>query len=201
MTKKQKRKGYTTDLTLGWVTEELGHDWLQWQQYAAEWLKRHDTGISEGLESIRKFLLYLNAKAPYAADVATMFKGHPSGHTVSSEEFEAFLVSSGTTARNYKFISFTVDLCDYILQHHLSVEDDDGVERPLFLNPFEKIKKNISNTETVHSPLPYRYIQQARRILCPYPTHDSGNKRHGSGFISGTGSGPSTIFNMAIRRG
>jgi hypothetical protein len=55
MTKKQKRKGYTTDLTLGWVTEELGHDWLQWQQYAAEWLKRHDTGISEGLESIRKF--------------------------------------------------------------------------------------------------------------------------------------------------
>lgn len=36
MTRKSGWKGYTTDLTLGWVTEELGHNWLQWQQYAAE---------------------------------------------------------------------------------------------------------------------------------------------------------------------
>ena len=71
MTKKSGRKGYTTDLTLGWVTEELGRNWLQWQQYAVEWLKTHDTGVSKRLEGIRKFLLYLNAKAPYAVDVAT----------------------------------------------------------------------------------------------------------------------------------
>ena len=75
MTKKSGKKGYTTDLTLGWVTEELGHDWLQWQQYAAEWLKMQDIGVSERLESIRKFLLYLNAKAPYAADVAAAYSG------------------------------------------------------------------------------------------------------------------------------
>ena len=182
MNQKLKVKGYTTDLTLGWVTEELGHDWLQWQQYAAEWLKMQERGVSERLEGIRKFLIYLNAKAPYAADVAAMFKGHPSGHKVSSEEFEAFLVSSGSTARNFNFISFTVDLCDYILQHHLSVEDDNGVERSLFLNPFNKIKQKTSSTETVHSPLPYRYIQQARHILCPYPTDDSGNKAPWVGF-------------------
>ena len=182
MTRKSGWKGYTTDLTLGWVTEELGHNWLQWQQYAAEWLKTHDTGVSKRLESIRKFLLYLNAKAPYAVDVATMFKGHPSGHKVSSEEFVAFLVSSGTTSGNSDHVSCAVELCDYILKHHLSTEDDNGVKQPLFLNPFEKIKRNISNTETVHSPLPYRYIQQARRILCPYPTHDSGNKTPWVGF-------------------
>ena len=91
MTKKSGRKGYTSDLTLGWVTEELGHDWLQWQQYAVEWLKTQDRGVSKRLEGIRKFLLYLSEKAPYAADVATMFEGHPSGHKVSSEEIEAFL--------------------------------------------------------------------------------------------------------------
>lgn len=176
MTKKSGRKGYTTDLTLGWVTEELGHNWLQWQQYAVEWLKTHDAGVSKRLEGIRKFLLYLNAKAPYAVDVATMFKGHPSGHKVSSEEFVAFLVSSGSNLNNHKHISYTVDLCDYILKHHLSVDDDDGNPVALFQNPFEKIKKTSSNTETVHSPLPYRYIQQLRHILCPYPTDDPSNK-------------------------
>lgn len=182
MTKKSGRKGYTTDLTLGWVTEELGHDWLQWQQYAAEWLTTQDTGVGKRLKGVRKFLLYLNAKAPYAADVATMFKGHPSGHKVSSEEFDAFLNSVRGNTEGYKYISFAVDLCDYILKYYLSAEDDYGVERPLFLNPFEKIKKNNSNTETVHSPLPYRYIQQARHILCPYPTDDPGNKTPWVGF-------------------
>ena len=182
MTKRSARKGYTTDLTLGWVTEELGHDWLQWQQYAAEWLTTQDKGVGKRLKGIRKFLLYLNAKAPYAADVATMFKGHPSGHKVSSEELDAFLNSGKGNTEGYKYISFTVDLCDYILKHHLSAEDDDGVEQPLFLNPFERIKKNISSTETVHSPLPYRYIQQARHILCPYPTDDPGNKTPWVGF-------------------
>jgi hypothetical protein len=182
MNKNSGSKGYTTDLTLGWVTEELGHDWLQWQQYAAEWLKAQDRGVNTRLKSIRKFLLYLNAKAPYATDVATMFKGHPSGHKVSSEEFEAVLVNSGASADNHKHVSHTVELCDHILKHHLSAEDDNGVERPLFSNPFDKIKNNTSNTETVHSPLPYRYIQQARHILCPYPTDDSGNKTPWVGF-------------------
>ena len=182
MTKKSERKGYTTDLTLGWVTEELGQNWLQWQQYAAEWLAEQNVGIDLRLRGLRHFFHYLNAKAPYAADVATMFKGHSGGHKVSTEELEAFLVNSGSTAKNYKHISYAVDLCDYILKHHLSAEDDNGVERPLFLNPFEKITNNTSNTETVHSPLPYRYIQQTRHILCPYPIDDSGNKTPWAGF-------------------
>lgn len=176
MTKTTKHKGYTTDLTLGWVTEELGHDWLQWQQYAVEWLKTEDSGLEKRLRGIRKFFLYLNAKAPYAADVTTIFKGHPSGHKVSSEELEAFLVSSGSTSENHQYVTFTVDLCDYILNHHLSVDDDYGNPVALFSNPFEKIGRKVSNKETVHSPLPYRYIQQLRHILCPYPTDDPSNK-------------------------
>ncbi|EIB2442706.1 hypothetical protein KZP93_000908 [Shigella flexneri] len=136
------------------MTKELGHNWLQWQQYAAEWLAEQNAGIDLRLKCLRHFFNYLNAKAPYAVDVATMFKGHPGGHKVSTEEFEAFLVSSGSITKNYKHISSTVDLCNYILKHHLSAEDDNGVGRPLFPNPFEKITNNTSNTETVHSPLP-----------------------------------------------
>lgn len=90
MTKKSERKGYTTDLTLGWVTEELGQNWLQWQQYAAEWLAEQNVGIDLRLRGLRHFFHYLNAKAPYAADVATMFKGHSGGHKVSTEGKRSF---------------------------------------------------------------------------------------------------------------
>ncbi|MWJ29231.1 hypothetical protein GPM19_13680 [Halomonas sp. ZH2S] len=177
MAKKIIGKGYTTDLTLGWVTREMGSEWLQWQQYAAEWLASQDAGIANRLNSLKHFLYYLKSKAPYAVDVAMMFKGHPGGHKVSSEEFNDYLLAGGANDSNHKYISYIKLLCDHILKYHLSVEGDDGASLPLFRNPFEKIKQSKStNTETVHSPLPYRYIQQLRQILCPYPTKDSSNK-------------------------
>lgn len=176
MTKTRKPSGYTTDLTLGWVTQQLGPEWLQWQKYGAEWMAKQTSDISRRLEGIKHFLFYLKDKAPYAHDVALMFKGHPTGHKVSSEEFNQYLVSKGTKSPNSKHVSNVVDLCDYILKHHLSAGDDDGNPVALFRNPFEKIKKTASNTETVHSPLPYRYIQQLRHILCPYPTDNPSDR-------------------------
>jgi hypothetical protein len=176
MTKKINGKGYTTDQSLGWVAKELGSEWLQWQQYASEWLTTQNQGIDIRLAGIKYFLLYLKAKAPYGADVTSMFKGHPGGHKVSSEEFNDYMVASGSKVSNHRYVTYALLLCDYILQHHLSAEDDDGNPVALFKNPFEKIKAVTSNTETVHSPLPYRYIQQLRQIVCPYPTTDPANK-------------------------
>lgn len=177
MAKKSSWKGYTTDLTLGWVTKDLGPEWLQWQQYAAEWISKEETAISIKLAGFRCFLIYLKAQAPYAYDAASMFKGHSNGHQVSSEEFNAYIKDNGANKINSRYVAYIVDLCDYILKHHLSDEDDYGKPVPLFSNPFVKIKKVVtSSTETVHSPLPYRYIQQLRHIVCPYPATDSANK-------------------------
>ena len=52
MTKKFNGKGYTNDMTLSWIIRELGDDWLQWQQYAAEWLAAENSGIGKKLEGI-----------------------------------------------------------------------------------------------------------------------------------------------------
>ncbi|MDW1753566.1 VPA1269 family protein [Vibrio sp. Vb2535] len=175
MAKKSKVKGYTTDLTLGWVTKDHGAEWLQWQHYAAEWISQEETGVSKKLKGLKHFLKYLKTKASYAYDVASMFKGHSNGHQVSSEEFNTYLKDAGSKADNAHFVAYAVALCDYILKHHLSDEDDDGKPVALFSNPFVRIKVVNSNTETVHSPLPYRYIQQLRQIVCPYPTSDSAN--------------------------
>ncbi|EAQ95922.2 gamma-mobile-trio integrase GmtZ [Congregibacter litoralis] len=176
MDNKFKVKGYTTDMTLAWVTKDLGPEWLQWQQYGAEWISQEETGIADKLKGLKHFLCYLQAKAPYAFDVASMFEGHSNGHQVSSEEFGAYLIGVGTNTKTAKHVAYAVALCDYILKHHLSDEDDNGKPVPLFSNPFERIKRVQSNTETVHSPLPYRYIEQLRQIVCPYPITDSANK-------------------------
>lgn len=175
MTKTTKVKGYTTDLTLGWITQDLGPEWLQWQQYAAEWLAAQTSNMSTRMDSIKHFVRYLKNKAPYAHDVASMFKGHPGGHKVSSEEFVDYLAAAGRKKKQNEVVSSIWLMCNYILKHHLSVDDDDGNPVALFQNPFEKIKQSKSNTETVHSPLPYRYIQQLRQILCPYPADDPSN--------------------------
>ena len=162
MTKKTKWKGYTTDLTLGWIVQDLGPEWLQWQQYAAEWLATQNSNVHTRMESIKHFLLYLKNKAPYAHDVASMFKGHPGGHQVSTEEFVDHLAAVGRKAGQDEINNFIKAMCDHILNHHLSYEDDDGNPVALFRNPFENIRAPMSNTETVHSALPYRYIQQRR---------------------------------------
>lgn len=177
MTKKFNGKGYTNDMTLSWIIRELGDDWLQWQQYAAEWLAAENSGIGKKLEGIRHFIVYLSEKVTYAKDVVLLFEGHSSGHIVSSEEFNAYLIEKGSSANNSKYTAYVVNLCDFILTHHLWEEDDNGKKVALFSNPFEKIKTVTSNTETVHSPLPYRYIQQLRQILCPYPANISYDKK------------------------
>lgn len=176
MTKKRQNKGYTTDLALGWITQDIGPEWLQWQQYAAEWLAAQNSNMHTRMESIKHFVLYLKNKAPYAHDVASMFKGHAGGHKVSSEEFVDYLAAAGRKKKYSEIINNISAMCDHIIKHHLSVDEDNGNPVALFRNPFEKIKRSGSNTETVHSPLPYRYIQQLRHILCPYPTDDPSNK-------------------------
>lgn len=171
------KRGYSTDLKLSWVAEDLGSEWLQWQHYAAEWVSKQDAAIGEKLKTLKHFLHYLKQKAPYAYDVASMFRGHLNGHIVSSEEFDSHLKDRGSLRGNDQYVSYVINLCNYILDNHLYTEDDHGNHLPLFRNPFERIGRTKPNTETVHSPLPYGYIQQLRQILCPYQTGESASNK------------------------
>ncbi len=177
MTRKKTKAAYSNDLALTWVTRDHGPEWLQWQQYVAEWLNSVDKSRDMALRAAIRFLRYLKAKAPYAYDVASMFRGHKSGHIVSAEEFDDFLITSGSKAHNSTYIKMICRLLDGVITNHLTISDGDGRETALFKNPLQPIKTTYVRTdETVHNPLPYRYIQQLLHILCPYLNDNPPNK-------------------------
>ena len=171
----RKNRGYTTDLTFGWVLEDLGSEWTEWRQFLTEWMSKQIKSVSPKLEGIKHFMFYLKAKAPYCSCVTMLYTGHVNGHKVSSEEFNAYLVERGLNRSNSDYVNHIVDLCDYITLHCLNSDGDkDG--SLYFKNPLNKIKYTGSKTETVHNPLPFRYILQLRQILCPYAPHETDNQ-------------------------
>src|SRR5690554_3498125 len=171
MAKKGKKyDGRSSDLTFKWMLTTLGPEWEQWQELAAEWMATQHTGVNYKLSAlIRFFESYLLEYAPYAADIGLFFKGY-NGHICSTEELEATVRKTlNSPDEVVKAINHPCGFINYVIEHHLSEEDDSGNLIPLVRNPLNKIKKQSSHTETVRNPLPYRYIQDLRQILCPLP--------------------------------
>ena len=77
--------------------------------------------------------------------------------------------NKGDNADTAKLLNHVTHFIDWVLSTHLSQKDDNDKTTRLYANPFEKVKRKISNTETIYNPLPYRYICDLRHILCPKP--------------------------------
>ena len=168
--KNQKHDGRTLDLNFSWMLTTLGPEWQQWQEYAAEWIKTQHSGIDDRRQALNFFFeRYLSVCAPYASNVTLFFKGFQ-GHYCSSEELEA---TTRKTVSNFKRINkgvnYPTEFIDYIIKNHCSEEDDRGNLVPIFKNPLRKISIQTNLSETVRNPLPYRYLQDLRQILCPMP--------------------------------
>jgi hypothetical protein len=168
--KGKKNDGRTSDLTFKWMLTTLGPEWKQWQELAAEWMATQHAEVNAKRKALSRFFeSYLMECAPYAVDMGLFFKGY-NGHLCSSEELEARIRKSiNCPVEIPRGINLPSNFIDYIIEHHLSEEDDNGVLKPLVRNPLSKIKTQGSHTETVRNPLPYRYIQDLRQILCPLP--------------------------------
>ena len=169
-TKGRKNDGRASDLTFKWMLTTLGPEWQQWQELAAEWMAIQHAAIGHKRKALCRFFeSYLVEYAPYVTDIGLFFKGY-NGHICSTEELEATVIKTvNVPSEVSKSINYTCDFINYVIEHHLSEEDDSGNLIPLVRNPLSKIKRQDSHTETVRNPLPYRYIQDLRQILCPLP--------------------------------
>lgn len=171
MAQQRKRDGRTSDLTFSWMLTTLGAEWNQWQELAAEWMAGQNAGVNDKLDALARFFeSYLAEYAPYAiSNIDLFFKGYQR-HKCSSEELEALVrKTQNSPAHIQKGVNHPCDFIDFVIEKVFSEEDDNGNLVPLIGNPLSKIKRQDNTTETVRNPLPYRYIQDLRQILCPLP--------------------------------
>ncbi|MDE1316294.1 integrase family protein [Vibrio aestuarianus] len=169
--KGRKNDGRSSDLTFSWMLTTLGAEWQQWQELTADWMAAQTTAIHVKRDAIARFFeSYLAECAPYAiSNIDLFFKGY-NGHLCSSEELEAVVkkTQNGSTFVQ-KGVNYPCDFIDFVIEKIFSEENDNGNLVPLVQNPLSKIKRQGNATETVRNPLPYRYIQDLRQILCPLP--------------------------------
>jgi hypothetical protein len=171
---KRKYDGRSSDLSFSWMFSNLGPEWKQWQLLASEWITVQHKSTSGKINALTIFFdKYLSTKALYAADLKSFFKGS-NGHRCSSNEFLPTLQSNGIS--NAAYLSNTInkvhEFVDWVIEHHFSVKDDKGDAHPITTNPISKLNLQQPETETVRTPLPYRYIQDLRQILCPTPNRE-----------------------------
>ncbi|MCG9560399.1 integrase family protein [Vibrio chagasii] len=169
MAEKRKYDGRTSDFTFSWMLTTLGAEWQQWQELAAEWMATQTAGLSNKRDALTRFFeSYLTECAPYAiGNIDLFFKGCQ-GHKCSSEELDKLVrKTQNAPVIIQKNVNVPCDFIDFVIEKVFSEEDDNGNLVPLVQNPLSKIKRQNSATETVRNPLPYRYIQDLRQILCP----------------------------------
>jgi len=165
-----KRK--SSDLTLYWLTKNYGEQWEIWRQLSEEWLLAQDS-IGKKLDALTLFFdCYLTKSAPWTAQVSSLFDGKIKGWKASSDGLKQAILDNSKRSDNQNLrtlINIIKDFVDWILENHLCEKDDKGQVIKLYRNPFSKVQFRLHQTESVHNPLPYRYICELRNILCPVP--------------------------------
>lgn len=171
--KKKRYDGRTGDLSLQWLVNNHGKEWETWRQLAEEWINAQDSGTADKLVALCVFFdIYLVTTAPFTSDVVSLFEGKH-GWQASTDELKRIVLEKtnrGDNTPTAKLLNYCKQFIDRVLDVHFSEKDDNGKAiRFLYTNPFEQVKSKDSNTESVHNPLPYRYICDLRHILCPKP--------------------------------
>ncbi|AYO15788.1 integrase [Vibrio owensii] len=171
MAKKRIYDGRSSDLTFSWMLSTLGAEWQQWQELAAEWMATQTVSIADKQKALSRFFsVYLAECAPYAIGDLSLFFNGCNGHRPSSEELELRIRKTvNSSAMVQVAVNFPTEFIDFVIEKVFSEENDNGKLVPLVENPLNKIKRLNYPTETVRNPLPYRYIQDLRQILCPLP--------------------------------
>lgn len=162
-----KKKGVRreTDTTLGWV----GRDYPQlatWRALAVEWLEGETVGLQHRLHALINFFEHYLIQQALPLDPAVLL-----ARTTILPDFyrTACPDSHGGVKRNNLIHSFL----NFVLLRELSEETDHGqrVVSPAFHNPVSRMSTSglPKRDESVHSPLPYGYIDELRQILAAGP--------------------------------
>ncbi|PSB83895.1 gamma-mobile-trio integrase GmtZ [Photobacterium damselae] len=150
----------TTDYEFLWFIKKNGTGWETWRELASTWLHQSDYGVDRKRIAISRFLdEYLVPH--FYADPIELFEAENQDYYEFLSRFE---YSESYQVRVYNEVS---DFIDWIIITYYSQPNDHSVMIPMFKNPFTKVSNPINKQESVYNALPYSYIKQLRRILCP----------------------------------
>ena len=164
----------TSDISLSWVTK-VRPDLEEWRGFAAAWMAQESRGIDSRLKALVVFFdRYLIAqKLPATPSYIFSRKSLiPDFYkTCCLKSSDGKEISGEKATNNNNRVS---DFLDWVLKTHFSCDDDDGfmVTSPAFRNPviYRSHAGGWVNRESVHSPLPFGFIEDMRLMLVQGPT-------------------------------
>jgi len=170
---KAKISGKNSDLEFRYL---LDHDTRMedWRALASEWLAAQRAGTAVKREALDKLLLtYIirggQERNPYAfLRRETRKPSFIDTLMAAKKGVGARLGEPKPTTDDVRLNNYVHDFLAWVLSDKLSVEDDTGhrVIPVEFHNPVPKlVRSGTTATETLKTPLPYRYIKELRAML------------------------------------
>lgn len=167
-TSPQKEKGVAarrTDTTLGWVERDYPQ-LAAWRALAVEWLKGETQGVPHRLTALVAFLERYLVRQGLPLDPAAFL----ARSTVLPDFYRTACPDSED---GIKYNNHIHAFLHFVLRREFSTADDNGqpVVSPAFWNPVPRMSRSglPKRDESVHSPLPYGYIDEVRQMLAAGP--------------------------------
>ena len=154
-----------TDTSLGWITREYPQ--LEpWRILAVEWVKGEIRGVHHRLKALSTFFeRYLIQQGLPLDPVVVLART-----TVLPDFYQTICPDSKTGIEHNNHIHAFLH---FVLLREFSAPDDDGqpVISPAFRNPVPRMSRGglPRRDESIHSPLPYGYIDELRQMLAAGP--------------------------------
>ena len=162
---KVKGVNRNTDTTLGWVARDYPQ-LATWRALAVAWLKGETVGIQHRLKALVAFFERYLVQQGLPLDPTVFLT-----RTTVLPDFYCTACPDSHDGIKYNNIIHT--FLHFVLLREFSAPDDAGslVVSPAFQNPVPWMSRNglPKRDESVHSPLPYSYIDELRQILAAGP--------------------------------
>jgi hypothetical protein len=153
------------DTNLGWVEREYPQ-LSAWRALAIEWLNGETSGVDKRLKAFVIFFERYLIEQRLPLDPAVLL-------SCSTVLPDFYRTTCPDTKSGIEYNNCVHDFLHFVLLREFSEPADDGrlILSPAFCNPVPRMSKSglPKRDESVHSPLPYGYIDELRRILAAGP--------------------------------
>lgn len=154
-----------TDTSFGWVAREYPQ-LESWRVLAVEWLKGETRGVDGRLQALTSFFERYLIRQDLPLDPAVLLT-----RTTVLPDF--YQTACPNSEKGIKYNNYIHAFLHFVLLREFSAPGDDGqpVISPAFYNPVPLMSRGClpKRDESVHSPLPYGYIDELRQMLAAGP--------------------------------